>query len=318
MRRSLFFLVCGVLGLGLTVACGGGDQGIPVFFQSDRDGQWEIYSVSHTGANLTRLTNDPAADTSPELSYDGTKVAFIRAQGATSDIWAMNTDGTNQRNVTNGKAGGTISVAGWFPAAGQLIFAMSKPDVANGHSQLYSIKEDGEGLTRITKDDALNYLAPRVHPGGGQIITAAGPDENALDIHIVGTNGDFIRIVPKETFRSLERGFDQPGVIETGGDFDSTGRAIIFQTNLQERWAIFRVEGDGRKPTNLTPEDAKWNETEPSWSGALERLWYAYVSDKDGNQEVYIKKMGTEETVRLTNNPAKDVHPTWVKTPPTK
>ncbi|MBI4236733.1 MAG: PD40 domain-containing protein [Chloroflexi bacterium] len=313
MHRWVIFLV-GALGLGLIAACGGGQVGIPVYFQSDRDGQWEIYSIWHDGTNLKRLTNDPADDTYPEVTYEGTKLAFLRTQGGVTDIWTMNVDGTNQRNVTNGKAGGQVTSVAWFPGGSQLALAMSTPNVAGGRSQVYSVKEDGTGMTRISKQDDMIYLAPRVHPLGGQLAVAVGPTEAALDIHILQTNGEFIRNVPRETFRALERGFDES--TDTNPDFDSTGRSVIFQTNITGPWVIFRVEGDGRKPTKLTKDGATWNETEPSWTGELERLWYAFVSDADGNLEIYLGNMGTGEIKRLTNSPSKDSHPSWVKTPP--
>ncbi|MBI4307631.1 MAG: PD40 domain-containing protein [Chloroflexi bacterium] len=311
-------LLLGVVGLALATACGGEEVGIPIYFQSDRDGQWEIYSIWDAGTHLARLTNDPADDTDPALSYEGTKLAFLRTQGGVTDIWTMKVDGTEQSNLTKGTAAGRITAVSWYAGGTQLVFAMSVPTVAGGRSQIYSVKQDGTGIDRITKEDNLSYLAPRAHPLGGQLAAAAGSAEDSLDIYILDASGGFVRYIPRETFRALERGFDSPGVLDTNPDFDPTGRTVLFQTNIAGRWEIFRVEGDGRKPTKLTSDNATWNETEPSWTGELGRLWYAYVSDQDGNLEIYLANIGTRVATRLTNSPGKDTKPTWVKTPPLK
>ena len=47
-----------------------------IAFESDRDGNLEIYSIGPDGSNPANLTNSPAADTDPAWSPDGTKIAF--------------------------------------------------------------------------------------------------------------------------------------------------------------------------------------------------------------------------------------------------
>jgi TolB protein len=53
------------------------------------------------GSNQTNLTNDPAPDTDPTWSPDGTKIAFISTRNGNQDIYVMNADGSNQTNLTN-------------------------------------------------------------------------------------------------------------------------------------------------------------------------------------------------------------------------
>ena len=40
-------------------------DGSQIAFQTDRDGNWEIYSMAADGSDLLRLTNDPADDQLP-------------------------------------------------------------------------------------------------------------------------------------------------------------------------------------------------------------------------------------------------------------
>ena len=53
------------------------------------------------GTNREHLTDNDSLDTSPAWSPDGTQIAFVSDRGGNYDIWLMNPDGTNPRNLTN-------------------------------------------------------------------------------------------------------------------------------------------------------------------------------------------------------------------------
>ena len=67
-----------------------------IVFVSNRDGNDEIYTCNADGSNVTRLTNDPAADGQPVWSPDGTRIAFIKTDYTyMGNIYIMNADGSN-------------------------------------------------------------------------------------------------------------------------------------------------------------------------------------------------------------------------------
>lgn len=67
-----------------------------IVFVSNRDGNDEIYSCNADGSNVTRLTNDPAADGKPVWSPDGTKIAFTSDRNTGyPELYIMNADGSN-------------------------------------------------------------------------------------------------------------------------------------------------------------------------------------------------------------------------------
>ena len=47
-----------------------------IAFQSDRDGNFEVYVINADGSGQTNLANDPANDGNPAWSPDGMKIAF--------------------------------------------------------------------------------------------------------------------------------------------------------------------------------------------------------------------------------------------------
>src|SRR5438105_1146558 len=78
---------------------GGATQG-KIAFTSNRDGNDEIYVMNTDGTGVTRLTNDPASDSQPAWSPDGSRIAFTSTRVGNFDIYVMNADGTNVTRLT--------------------------------------------------------------------------------------------------------------------------------------------------------------------------------------------------------------------------
>ena len=78
-----------------------------IIFSSNRDGNFELYTMDLNGKNLQRITYTPDIDeTEPTIAPDGGKVAFTdMGEGHLPYIWVMNIDGTaRKRIVVNGFA----------------------------------------------------------------------------------------------------------------------------------------------------------------------------------------------------------------------
>jgi TolB protein len=73
----------------------------------------EIYAINADGTGLKRLTNNRVWDQGPVWSPDGREIAFYSERKGSRDVYVMNPDGSDQRNVSHrGKAGGFFS---WSP-----------------------------------------------------------------------------------------------------------------------------------------------------------------------------------------------------------
>jgi hypothetical protein len=78
-------------------------RGNPIAFVSPESGNDEIYLINGDGSGLTQLTfNEWEWDKHPSWSPDGTQIVFwSNRESQRKQIWVMNTDGSNPRNLSN-------------------------------------------------------------------------------------------------------------------------------------------------------------------------------------------------------------------------
>lgn len=165
-------------------------DGKKLVFTSMRDGDLDIYTMDANGKNVRRLTDQLGYDGGPFWSYDGKQIVYrahhpqTDAQKAdyinllkqnlirptTLEIWVMNADGSNKRQVTsNGKANfGPY----FFPDGKRIIFSSNMDDPRGRNFDLYAINVDGTGLERITFNETFDGF-PMFSPDGKKIVFAS-------------------------------------------------------------------------------------------------------------------------------------------------
>jgi tricorn protease-like protein len=100
LRSSSAFLVLFLLLVAGQLAAATKVVNAKIAFNSNRDGNEEIYVMNADGTGQTRLTNDAASDFLPAWSPDGSKIAFNKG----FDIFVMNADGSAQTRLTSSAA----------------------------------------------------------------------------------------------------------------------------------------------------------------------------------------------------------------------
>ncbi len=80
-------------------------DGSKIAFASSRDGKFQIYVMEADGSNETRITSDPTCAQDPAWLLSG-KLVYAGGCASTEmmDIWVVDADGKNPRNVTNSRA----------------------------------------------------------------------------------------------------------------------------------------------------------------------------------------------------------------------
>ncbi len=131
----------------------------------------DIYSMPATGGTATPLRTGLAFEVQPRFSPDGKQILFTSDAGGGDNIWAMNSDGSNARQVTK-ETFRLLNNGAWMPD-GQYVVARkhftSTRSLGAGEIWMYHIS-GGKGLQLTTKkNDQQDVNEPVVSPDGRYI-----------------------------------------------------------------------------------------------------------------------------------------------------
>ena len=122
-------------GAGHSYLHGWSVDGESLLFTGERNGQYDVYSVSVQTGEETQLTNTIGLDDGPEFSPDGRFIYFNSNRTGTMQIWRMDPDGSNQKQLTFDEWND------WFPHLSpdgkNMIFLSFGTDVDSGDHPFY-------------------------------------------------------------------------------------------------------------------------------------------------------------------------------------
>ena len=240
----------------------------------------EIYVMNADGSNPINLTQSPErADFRSSWSPDGKQIAFTsdegfkqQGDGSRRNIWVMDADGANPRNLTN--HGAKDRMPDWSPDGMQIAFESNRDggwefDFWKAPSDIYIMILDGANLINLTNHPAADG-SPAWSPDGMQIAFESNRDgDNNWEIYVMnadGTNPINLTNHPAE---------------DTRPDWSPDGMRITFSSNRDGNWEVYVMNADGANPINLT-NHPKWD-SQPAWEpvptlsvsakGKLATLW---------------------------------------------
>jgi Tol biopolymer transport system component len=165
-------------------------DGSTIVFTSARDGDLDIYTMNVDGTNLRRLTHTVGYDGGPFFSPDGSLIVYrasrprspeeeaeylaLLADGLVRpsrlEIWVMNADGSDQRQVT--ALGGANFAPFFHPDGKRIIFSSNHHNPRGRNFDLFMVNLDGTGLTPITRYADFDGF-PMFSPDGTQLVFAS-------------------------------------------------------------------------------------------------------------------------------------------------
>jgi Tol biopolymer transport system component len=105
-------------------------DGKTLAYCAERNGEYDIYTISVDGGEEKRLTTAPGLDDGPDYSPDGQYIYFNSERTGLMQIWRMKTDGSMQEQITSD------DYNNWFPHPSPdgkwLVFLSYEKDV-KGH-----------------------------------------------------------------------------------------------------------------------------------------------------------------------------------------
>ena len=230
------------------------------------------------------------------------QIVFSSHRDGNWEIYVMDTDGKNQRRLTNNDF--DEWEPSWSPDGKHIAFTASEDRVVDQHPQIYVMDADGGNLRKLTKNPFPEW-DPSWSPDGKRIAFTADVNWHT-NIYEIDADGQNLRRLGQDE----QMGKDP--------SWSPDGKHIAFVSiRGKDGWDndIYVMDADGKNQRRLTNND--FDEWDPSWSPDGERIVFSSVRDGhvDANgwltAEIYVMDADGRNLRRLTNNDFDDRYPSW-------
>jgi len=253
-----------------------------IVFQSDRDGNWEIYLMDAKGAQHVRLTNHPAQDEMPIFFNDGKIIAFTSTRDDEKNVDRVNM----KRNIYLMDIEGNreaLSVDSefddWYPSftdkENELIFTSEKDDPRDVKfedrlSDIYLKNLKTNEIRRLTQNEADDG-SPSVSRNGKWIVFNSNRN-GKFQIFRMDKKGELV-----EQLTSFEGNCGAP-------HFSHDGQKLTFFAEVNGNYDIYMMTITGEKLTRLTHHEAQ--DAYPCFSPDSKNI--LFHSNRTGKFQLYL------------------------------
>lgn len=253
-------------------------------FESQREGNLDVFIMRRDGKHLKNLTQNPGYDGAPAWSPDGRWITFTSRRTGNLNIYIMPAFGhLPAHNISHSPY--NDKNPSWHGE--WIIFESSR----ERNQDIYKMRIDGSDMQNLTqhRDEELNAAwSPN-----GEWIAFESNRQNKNDIYLMRADGSGIINITNTL------GYDGAPAWSSNGEF------IAFATGRNVTPQIYTMRADGSQQTRLT---YGLNNAEfPSWSGD----WIAFDSSANNNREIFRIRPDGTGLENLTNSPGYDGNAAW-------
>ena len=268
----------------------------------------------------TRFFTDsdrPKAERSPELSPDGSMMAWADRYGYDLEVTDVATGRTEQ--LTHGLS---VGAPHWSPDGTKLLFAAGEKsddpsgqsDFLEGPDAVYTMNADGSDLTKLT-DGTLPIWSP---DGRIAFLRSGTPVVGAVEPGPRPSVGPTSFYLMNADSSGIEQVYESPGDVSIrDAEWSPDGKRIAGEATLRGNTDIFVIDLDLRTAIRLTDDPTQ--DTSPTWSPDGTMIAFQtgrWMGDSSygevGHSEIAVMNVDGSDVRRLTADCVDDYSPTWV------
>jgi len=262
-------------------------EGGMIAFISDRDGNYEIYTMWADGTHQRNISNSSSFDWTPTWSPDCSKIAFYSNRSGVTQIYTMNSDGTDTVNISDNEY--NDSYPAWSPNGDKIAYSTTR----TGNYEVYVMNTDGSDVLNLTNNASNDWCA------------SWSPDASRLTFHSY-RDGNY------EIYKMNADGGTQTRLTIQGLDdaypaWSPTGPRITFTSWRTSNAEVYVMNDDGTSQINIT--NLASQELRSQWSPDGTKI--IFETNRDGNYEIYIMNADGTNPVRLTTEASFEGFATW-------
>ena len=289
-------------------------DGRKIAFYSNRSGHYAIWLMEPDGSHLTQFTTadgDRYVDSNaPAWSPDGSKIAFWWGVAHKSgNIWVMNVDGSNRRQLTDQPVGINADGPAWSPDGKKILFSSNRPGSQGiGNWIMNADGSDQRVFTTNTFVRSRPSWQPNssTPPSVGSSISTNGSSSGDAGEGKYGLIAlTFKDEAGKLQIFTIRPDGSQKKQLTFEGDngrpeWSPDGTKIAFATIRNGKGSVGVMAADGSSPKLLTEG------RHPSWSRDGKRIAFARV---DG--QIWVMNIDGSNILQITHSDSFKYGPSW-------
>jgi TolB protein len=238
----VFLISIGLTLLSIPVCFAGELDGHKLVTSNFRAGDPEIFVVDlGTGDALNLTPHSHSYNRYPAWAPDGSRVSFVSDRDGTFNLYLVNADGTNLRQLTHEVGGAIVGMQSWTADGRWIYFGLFGKDVAppwhdSKNGLICRISPDGSAFQIVGEG-----IDGAVSPDGSRIVFARNLSHGHALFLMNSDGSDVHQITTHE---------DPLGGVHATWSPD--GRKIIYADSVGDALELFMCEPDGKNIHQLT------------------------------------------------------------------
>jgi TolB protein len=287
----------------------------------NHDGNVEIFVALRDGTGIRQLTlSTEGSSDAPVLCGNGSRIVFTSVANLTGgnadhsqEIFVVDWNGAELRQLTDGA--GDSGAPHITDDGTKIVFTTSQNPLGtnpDSSTEVFAINADGTGLRQLTSS-AGNSSAPWIAGNGTNVVfqsdgdlTGGNPDLGS-EVFVVRWDGTGLRqLTNSKQLLGADGVSGAPSVDDTGTTVVFQSNQLLFLSNLDGNYEIWKMRTDGTGLTALTNSLLELGSFFPAISGDGTRVAFLSLADLTGsnadkNPEVFTIKSDKTGLRQISN-----------------